>query len=109
MGGKGGVCVCVCVDEPEKLDALAEIEILKNGITSENPLHDMPMPCPLGTVVRDAWRVEQPRREGEGAAQEKDPAVGVEPWHSSPLASTSSRRPMRCLSDVASGLSARNE
>ena len=37
------------VEELEKLDVLAEIEILKNEITSENPLHDMPTPCSLST------------------------------------------------------------
>ena len=65
------------VEEPEKLGVLAKTETLKNRITSENPLHRMPTPCPLGTAVRDAWRVERPGRVGEGAAR-KDSAVGVE-------------------------------
>jgi hypothetical protein len=30
------------VEEPEKLGVLAEIKILKNGISSEKPLHDSP-------------------------------------------------------------------
>ena len=79
-------------EEPEKLGVLAEIEILKNGNSCEKPLNDMLMPCSLGTVVRDALRLER-LGEGEGVAEEKDSAGGVEFWHIFPLANTSSQCP----------------
>ena len=57
-------------EEPEKLGLLAESEILKNEISCEKPLHDMPTPCLLRTVVRDAGQL---KRRGE-AAEEKEPS-----------------------------------
>jgi hypothetical protein len=59
------------VEEPENLGLLAEIEILKNGSSVRNPYTKFPMPCLLGSAIRDARRVKRPRREGEEAAQEK--------------------------------------
>ena len=68
-----------------------------------NPYTTRPCPVLSGTAVRDAWRVERPRMEGEEAAQKKDPVDGVEFWHTSPLANTSPQRPSLCLSHVANG------
>ena len=68
---------------------LVEIGILENWITSENPLHDMHMPCLLGAVVSDAWRVERPGREGAKKLHKNKTQVdGVEFWYTSPLENT---------------------
>jgi len=54
--------------EPKKIGLLGDMEV-KNGSSCEKHQHDMPMPCPLGTVTRDARRDERRGRKGEGAAQ----------------------------------------
>ena len=55
--------------EPEKLDWLADIEVLKYGIY---PPHDIPMPCPLGTAICGGWRGEQSEGIGKEPSQELD-------------------------------------
>ena len=90
-------------EEPEKLGVSAEIEILKNEISCEKPAHDMLMPCTLGTVVRDARRIERSRREGEEAAQEKAPVDSVEFWHTLSLANASPQVPSPWLSHGIDG------
>ena len=55
--------------DPEKHGLLAEIEIRKNWMSCEKPLHDVPMPCPLGTVFHGA-RLRKLGGEDEGPSQE---------------------------------------
>ena len=64
--------------EPGKPGLLAEIGILRKGIFGEGPLRDVPVPCPLGTVILAARQVERLGREVEEAAQEKDTVDGVD-------------------------------
>ena len=54
------------MEELEKLGVLVEIEILKNGITSESPLYDTPLPCPLST-----WFVMHGGLNGRGGREKK--------------------------------------
>ena len=56
-----------------ELGLLAEIEILKDEISCEKPLHGVLIPCLFGTVARDARRFKRLRMVGEEAVEETEP------------------------------------
>ena len=70
-----------------------------------------PMPCLLGSVVRDAGRGSTNDEGGGGRrsctrkTKKKDPVDGVEFWHTSPLASNTSTQHLHRVSPHVTGSS----
>ena len=82
---------------------LAKIEILKNGITSESEAPTrQPMPCMIGTAVRDAWRVEITRGGVKKLPKKKTLWTVLNSGPSYSLR-TPARGPTRWLSHITSG------
>ena len=77
-------------DKPEILGSLAKVDVLKDSISCGTHRCGPPMPCPFGTVVRGARRVER-LPAGGGKVQKlpkknKDPMDGAETLNTSTLA-----------------------
>ena len=56
------------IGEPEKLDKLADTEVLKYGISSHTQLT---VTCQLGTAVRGGWRADHQERRAKNLHENK--------------------------------------
>ena len=94
------------VEEPGGLRVLTTVEILKNGIVREKPLHDT-SPCLACLALQpamDGGLNGQGVRVNKLHARKRPCGDGVEFWHTPPIAQYQAQNPTRCPSHVACGL-----